>query len=94
MNEPNNKPMREFETRELPPGQTAPGAEAPEAFPLDDAAIESLAELDTQERNIGVARTAILSYFLRQHKLKGNWALAENRRELVKTPAATANVGQ
>jgi hypothetical protein len=59
-----------------------------ENFPLDDAAIDSLAELDQQERNINVARQAILSYFLRQQKLTGNWQLAQNRRELVKTTPA------
>jgi hypothetical protein len=57
---------------------------AQEAFPLDDAAIESIAELDKQEAQINVARNAILSYILRQHKLMGNWQLATNRRELVK----------
>ena len=55
-----------------------------ETFPLDDAAIESLAELDQQERSIGVARQAILSYFLRQQRMTGNWQLAPNRRELVR----------
>jgi len=71
--------------------------EQPEVFPLDDAAIETLSELDTNERqlieaskNINVARQAILSYFLRQHKMKGNWRLADNKRELVLQPAETA----
>lgn len=58
--------------------------DAVDNFPLDDAAIESLAELDKQTNDIAVARNAILSYFLRQHKLTGNWQLAMNRRELVR----------
>lgn len=61
-----------------------------EAYPLDDAAIEAIAELDAQERNLTVARSAILSYFLRQQKLTGNWVLAPNRRELVKQSAPVA----
>jgi hypothetical protein len=63
-------------------------------FPLDDAAIDSLAELAQQESNANVARNAILAYFLRQHKLSGNWRLALNGRELVRVeqpqPAAPA----
>jgi hypothetical protein len=55
-----------------------------DVFPLDDAAIETLAEFDQQERQLNVARTAVLSYFLKQHKLLGNWSLSPNRRELVR----------
>lgn len=62
-------------------------------FPLDEAAIESIAELDGQEKRLidaakelNVARQAILSYFLRQHKMSGNWTLAENRKELLRNP--------
>jgi hypothetical protein len=62
-----------------------------ENFPLDDAAIDTVAELDEEERklditraNINVARSAVLHYFLRQHKMLGNWQLAPNRRELVR----------
>jgi hypothetical protein len=64
-----------------------------ELFPLDDAAIETIAELDAQERNVNVARNAVLSYFLRQHKLTGNWSLAPNRRELTRTAANPLQVG-
>lgn len=60
-----------------------------EHFPLDEAAIESLAELDAQERQINTARNAILSYFLRQQKMVGNWQLAENKRELIKLKPRT-----
>lgn len=71
-------------------GNAAP---EPEMFPLDEAAIESIQELDAQEKRIidaakeiNVARQAILSYFLRQHKMTGNWTLAENRKELTRNP--------
>jgi hypothetical protein len=56
-----------------------------ESYPLDDAAIEILAELDQQARALDVSRNAVLSYFARQHKLAGRWQLAENRRELVRS---------
>jgi hypothetical protein len=59
-----------------------------ESFPLDDAAIESLAELDQQDKLTHSARLGILGYFLKQHKLTGNWQLSPNRRELVKAAAA------
>ena len=56
-----------------------------EIFPLDDAAIESLAELDQQDKLTHSARLGILGYFLKVHKLQGNWQLAPNRRELVRS---------
>ena len=62
-----------------------------EAFPLDDAAIALLSEYDEQERKLMIAaeslngaRTGMLTLFLRQHGLNGNWNVAPNRRELVK----------
>jgi len=63
-----------------------------ESFPLDDAAIEAIAELDNQERAVAVARNAILSYFLRQQKMTGNWSIAQNRRELVRSQPAAVPV--
>ena len=72
-------------------------AEETQVFPLDDAAIGMIAELDGREkqlveaaRDINTARNSILSYFLRQHEMSGNWALAENRRELIRTPTPPA----
>jgi hypothetical protein len=63
-----------------------------ENFPLDDAAIATISELDEQEKGISIARNAILSYFLRVHSLTGNWQLAANRRELVRpAPAVLSN---
>ena len=65
----------------------------PELFPLDEAACQMVAELDEQEKQIQqnltqiqTARNAILAYFLRTHKLAGNWQVAANRRELVRQP--------
>lgn len=55
-----------------------------ETFPLDDAAIEMLADYDQQEVGLNTARNALLSYFARQHKLQGKWQLATNRKELIK----------
>lgn len=70
------------------------GTNGTELYPLDDAAIEAIADLDKQESNCNIARNAILSYFLRQHKLSGDWRLAPNRRELVKLPAPVAQMQQ
>lgn len=66
-----------------------------ECYPLDEVAIEQLEELDTQEKRLvdqankaleqlAVARQFTLKYFIRVHKLTGDWKLAENKRELMK----------
>lgn len=58
-----------------------------ERFPLDDAAIETLAELSDNVKAVQtgaeMARRAVLTYFCRQHKVQGQIRLAENGRELV-----------
>lgn len=63
----------------------------PENYPLDEDAIRLIAELDEQGRSAQVAVSAsvsaVLSYFVRKHKLSGDWKLAQNRRELVSVPA-------
>ena len=56
----------------------------PETFPLDDAAIETLQELDRQLLIHSTMRNTVLGFFVRQHKLPGQWQLAPNGRELVK----------
>ena len=57
-------------------------------YPLDEASIEHFADIDQQERvlaaSLATARTTILACFLRQHKLPGNWRVAENKREIIK----------
>jgi hypothetical protein len=74
------------------PGTTTPNGvleilpAVPNSYPLDEPAINMLADLAAQANNIVVARNAVLTYFLLQHKLKGKWQLAENNRELVQTP--------
>ena len=59
-----------------------------EIVPLDDAAIEALADIEIQERiaiaSVIAARTATLNLFARQQKLPGEWKLAPNKRELIK----------
>ena len=59
---------------------------AQDTFPLDDAAIQILAEIDQQAASLDASRQGVLTLFARQHKLQGQWRLAPNRRELVKAP--------
>lgn len=78
-----------------------PTLQAGERFPLDDVTIQMIQELDAEGRQLqsraaaldGSLRTALV-LFLRRHDLKGNWDLADSRRELVlkevaPVPAAT-----
>jgi len=55
----------------------------PEAYPLDETAIAMINELKEQMKPFQIAVNAILTYFVRQHKLAGNWQVADNGRELV-----------
>jgi hypothetical protein len=57
-----------------------------ECFPLDEAALSLLNDLDTQIRTLDNQWQGALVLFLRQHKLQGNWRLAPNRKELVRQP--------
>jgi len=59
---------------------------AAETYPLDDAAIEIIAELNQQAAASNAALQGVLSLFARQQKLQGKWQLAPNGRELVKAP--------
>lgn len=56
----------------------------PYVLPLDDTAIEMLAEIELQMRQLGAAQQGILNYFAKLHSLGDGWQLAPNRRELVK----------
>ena len=58
----------------------------PVTYPLDDAAITTIAELREQVKAAQIAMNAILNYFARQHDLKGQLMLADNGRELVLQP--------
>ena len=63
-----------------------PEAEA-ENYPLDEASIQLLAEIGQQMTALNAQRQGALVLFIRQHKLQGNWQVAENGKELVKAPA-------
>ncbi len=55
-----------------------------ENFPLDEAAIQLLADINSQMQQLQAQRQGALVLFIRQHKLQGNWQVAENGKELVK----------
>lgn len=59
--------------------------EETDAFPLDDTALALMAEYDQQQRVLDAARSGTLTLFARQHKLDGNWQLAPNHKELVRS---------
>lgn len=69
-------------------------------YPLDEATIELLSDLKKQMDQtamvINAQRQGALILFIRQHKLQGNWSVAENNQELVKAaesvPAGTPQV--
>jgi hypothetical protein len=59
----------------------------PELYPLDEAAISILNDIKVQINALNAQWQGALVLFIRQHKLQGNWQLAENGRELVKAQA-------
>jgi len=59
-------------------------ANEPERYPLDDAAISLLADLKSQMQRLDAQWQGALVLFIRQHKLQGNWNVADNGKELVK----------
>lgn len=62
-----------------------------EIVPLDDATIETIADLNSQQRACEFAKQAVLNCFAKQHGLSGNgWLLAPNGKELVKPLPQTA----
>ena len=60
-----------------------------ENYPLDEALISMLAEINQQLVPLQAQRQGALVLFIRQHKLQGNWQVAENGRELVKITPPT-----
>jgi hypothetical protein len=64
--------------------QNAQTEEAQEVFPLDDAAISLLADLRANIEKLDAQWNGALVLFIRQHKLKGNWGVAPNGRELIR----------
>jgi hypothetical protein len=61
-------------------------------YPLDEATINLLAEFQRAAADINARLQGALTLFLRQHKLEGNWSVAQNGRELVKQQAPVAAV--
>jgi hypothetical protein len=55
-------------------------------FPLDDAGIAMISELDNQRRAVEVATQAVVMYFAKQQGLMGEVQIAANRRELILKP--------
>ena len=54
-----------------------------EIFPLTDAAIATVAELRENIKGSQIAINAVLTYFAREHELKGRIQLSDNGRELI-----------
>jgi hypothetical protein len=59
-----------------------------ENYPLDEASIQMLSEINSQIQTLNAQRQGALVLFIRQHKLQGNWQVAENGKELVKAQAS------
>lgn len=57
---------------------------AQEAYQLDDAAIELLAEISQQQAALNASLQGALNLFARQHKLQGQWRLSANGKELTR----------
>lgn len=55
-----------------------------ENYPLDDAMISLIADIRTQMQPLQLQLQGALVLFIRQHKLDGNWVIADNGRELAK----------
>jgi len=68
-----------------------------ENFPLDEALISFLedvekarVELEQKVQLLAAQRQGALVLFIRQHKLSGDWRVAENGKELVRPAPAPA----
>ena len=55
-------------------------------FPLDDAAIQIIAECKDQIKKAQIAIESVIGYFCRQHNLTGRVGLHDNGRELIIAP--------
>lgn len=55
-----------------------------ESYPLDDAAIGLVLELQTQIMALSARVEGVLSLFVRQHALSGDWKLSPNGKELIR----------
>lgn len=63
-------------------------AKSVDFFPLDESTIAIFAEGTETIKLTNAQMSGALRLFLRQHKLEGNWRLAENGRELQRMPDA------
>ena len=67
-----------------------------EVYPLDDEAIQMIQDYERQIAAVLMQEQALLSYFVRLHKLAGAWQLRREGpgagRELVKQQATPAPV--
>jgi hypothetical protein len=61
-------------------------SETNEVYPLDDATLEIVQHIDATITMLNQQLNGALMLFIRQQKLKGNWRLAANRRELALIP--------
>jgi hypothetical protein len=79
----------------MEPDQNGQPVEA-EVFPLDDAAIEMIQEYERGIQALLLQENAVLTHFVKQHQLPGNWQLRRDGpgagRELVKQLAQPAPV--
>lgn len=57
-------------------------------YPLDEHAIALFAQGLKQIETINAQMSGALQLYVRQHKLQGQWRLAENGRELERIPDA------
>ena len=71
----------------------------PEIYPLDDSAVEFIAEkmrqIETLKQHAQLLEAGLngaLTYFARLHGLEGPWKLADNRRELVRESSPVETV--
>jgi hypothetical protein len=56
--------------------------ESDNCYPLDDAAIALFAEGKRQLEMVNAQMVGAMNLYIKQHRLEGQWRLAENGREL------------
>ena len=57
-----------------------------ETYPLDETVVAMLAEVQAQVGALNAQMQGALTLFMRQHGLQGSWRLAQNGKELEKSP--------
>jgi hypothetical protein len=61
-------------------------ASSPDVFPLDEETASLLGEYAMRAMALDAERRGALTLFARRHRLQGNWQLAENGKDLVRSP--------